>query len=207
VADFELVTYLEPWFKTIYVAPAPLQLPAPGPPLAALEGEGPIVLHAPSDPRFKGTVEITAAFDRLAQRRAIRPRIVTGVTQRELWAEMQRADIVVDQLHAENYAIVATEAMALGKPVLSEFDPGDLPSFARDVPVVRITPDTVEERLEALCADAGLRRRLGQAGAEYVRRVHDPARLGERLERIYAHARERREGVFEVHDGAIERVR
>jgi hypothetical protein len=207
VADLELVTYVRPWFRTVYVAPAPLQLPTPGPPLPSLEGEGPIVLHAPSDPLIKGTAEISAALDRLAQRRPLRARIVTGVTQRELWAEMQRADIVVDALNSENYAIVATEAMALGKPVLSEFDPGDLPSFSRDVPVVRVTPDTVEGQLEALCADADLRRRLGRAGEDFVRRVHDPARLGERLERIYAHARERRPGVFEVHDAAIERVR
>lgn len=207
VADYELVSYLEPWFRTIYVAPAPLRLPTPGAPLPALAGDGPIVLHVPSDPLFKGTAEITAALDRLAQRRPLRPRIVNGITHAEVWAEMERADVVVDQLNSENYAIVATEAMALGKPVLSEFDPADLPSFSRDVPVVHVTPETLEARLEAVCADAALRRRLGRAGADFVRRVHDPARLGERLERLYAHAAERHAGVFEIRETTIERTR
>jgi hypothetical protein len=204
VADFELVSYLQPWFRTIYVAPAPLTLPTPGPPLPPLDGDGPILLHVPSDPRFKGTDEIAAAFERLAG--PVRPRILTGIPHTEVWAEMQRADVVVDQLHSENYAIVAAEAMALGKPVLSEFDPGDLPSFARDVPVVRITPETLDARLQEICADAGLRRSLGRAGAEFIRRVHDPDRLGERLERLYAHAATGQRGVFEVLETTIERA-
>ncbi|HET6551608.1 MAG TPA: glycosyltransferase [Solirubrobacter sp.] len=206
VADFELVSYLEPWFRTIYVSPAPVTLPALGAPLPPLPGEGPIVLHVPSDPLFKGTAEITAALERLAARRPLRPRIVSGIPNVEVWAEMQRADVVVDQLNSENYAIVTTEAMALGKPVLSEFDPDDLPSFARDVPVVRITPETLDAQLEAICADAERRQSLGRAGAEYVRRVHGPDRLGERLERIYAHAATGQRGVFEVLDTGIERA-
>jgi hypothetical protein len=206
VADYELVSYVEPWFRTVYVAPAPVQLPTPGPSPAPGDG-APVVLHAPSNPRIKGTAEITAALERLAARGLLRPRILTGVAHSEVLAEMGRADVVVDQLNSENYAIVATEAMALGKPVLSEFDPADLPGFARDVPVVRITPETIDARLAEVCGDAELRRRLGRAGSDFVRRVHDPERLGERLERIYAHAAQRRAGVFEVHDTTIERTR
>jgi hypothetical protein len=207
VADYELVSYLEPWFRTIYVAPAPVALPDQGAALPALAGEGPIVLHVPSDPRIKGTAEIAAALERVAARRPLRPRILTGIPRAEVWAEMRRADVVVDQLNSENYAIVSTEAMALGKPVLSEFDPADLAGFARDVPVVRVTPETIEARLEDVCTDAELRRRLGRAGPDFVRRVHSPDRLGERLERIYAHAAQRRPGVFEVDDTTIERTR
>jgi glycosyltransferase involved in cell wall biosynthesis len=195
---------VRPHFRAVYVAPAPVTLPELTAQTEPLDGEGPIVVHAPSNPAIKGTAEIVAAMNAVATRRPLRPRVITGARHERVVAEVARADIVIDQLNSENYGILATEAMALGKPVLLEFERRSLASFAQDVPAVHVTAQTLEARLEELCADPGLRARLGQEGASFVRRVHDPSTLGRRLEQIYAHARTRRCGVFEVHaDGVV----
>ncbi len=68
VADLELATYVEPYFSHVYVTPLPLRLElAPDTPPRRPE-EPLVVLHAPSDPRIKGTEVIAAAVQAAARR-------------------------------------------------------------------------------------------------------------------------------------------
>ena len=53
------------------------------------------------------------------------------------------------------------------------------------VPIVNATKETLVERLRPLVESAELRRELGERGREYVARVHDMDRIGERLVEIY----------------------
>lgn len=198
VSDLELAAYVEPHFATVYVLPTPVTVPRPTAEAEPLDGDGPVVLHAPSKAAIKGTREILAAAEAVASRRPLRVRTVTGVSREQVLAEIARADIVVDQLNSETTGVFALEAMALGKPVLCEYDPRWLAPFARGTPTVRVTPASVEEKLEELSLDAGLRARLGRAGAAFVRDVHDSDRVAELLEVVYDDAVEARRGVFEV---------
>ena len=88
--------------------------------------------------------------------------------------------------------------MALGKPVLTEFDRELLAPFARDTPLVPVTAATLEAELAALAADPERRAALGEAGRAFVAREHDAAVVAERLLAVYAHARRRPAGVFEA---------
>lgn len=199
VSDLELASYVIDLFPTVYVVPTPLELPlAPRVDLPALEGDGPIVLHAPSNAPIKGTEEILAVLEGVAARRPLRVRAVSGVPHEQVVAEIARADLVVDQLNSESPGIFALEAMALGRPVLLEFRRDALAPFAAENPAVAVTAQTLAAAVERLCDDAPERARLGTAGRRYVAAVHDADLVAAALERVYAHARGAGPGLFEA---------
>lgn len=139
----------------------------------------PLVVHAPSDPRVKGTDLIKTAVTRLqAEGVPLRFELVQGVDRGAVRRVLERAAIVIDQLYAGWYGGLAVEAMAVGKPVLAALDglnfacvPAELRS---DLPVVDVTVETLADRLRELIASPEERRRLGLSGRAFVERWHDP---------------------------------
>lgn len=197
VSDLELLGHVRGHFRTVYVVPTPLVLPAAVPePIEPRDA--PVVFHAPSDRLKKGTATITAAAEAVAARRPLDLRTVTGVPHDVVLEEIARADIVVDQLNSVTSGVFALEAMARGKPVLIQYERELLAPFARDTPLVRVTAATLEEELEALAGDPARRARLGAEGRAFVRRVHDADAVAAALEGVYAHAARREPGVFEA---------
>jgi glycosyltransferase involved in cell wall biosynthesis len=146
----------------------------------------PLVLHAPSSRRRKGTEHVIAAVAGLDADLEI----VEGLHHDEAFQRYRNADIVVDQLNAGWYGLLAIECMALGKPVIAflrdEAVRRTAEAFGTTVPVVSATPETLRERLRPLVADAAERRRVGAASRAYVERVHDLERVTDRLLDVYA---------------------
>jgi glycosyltransferase involved in cell wall biosynthesis len=145
----------------------------------------PVVLHAPSSRRRKGTEHVIAACERLD----VELDIVEGLRHDEARRHYERADIVVDQLNAGWYGIFALEAMALGKPVLGYLRPEPVQQTEREmgveVPIVPVTKDTVRERIAELAASPDERRRIGARSRAYVERIHDADKGADRLIAIY----------------------
>jgi hypothetical protein len=146
----------------------------------------PVILHAPSSRRRKGTEHVLAAVDGLEADLLL----VEGLDHREAFERYREADIVVDQLNSGWYGLFAIECMALGKPVV-----GFLHDEARqrterelgiEVPIVSATRDDLRARLEPLVADAAERRRLGAASRAFVEHVHDLERVADRLLALYS---------------------
>ena len=108
----------------------------------------------------------------------------------EAFARYREADIVVDQLNAGWYGLLAIEFMALGKPVVTflhdEAVARSEEAFETRVPIVSATKEDLRQRLEPLVADAAERRRVGEASRAYVEQVHDLARVADRLLALYA---------------------
>jgi hypothetical protein len=150
------------------------------------ERSRPIVLHAPSSRRRKGTEHVVAACEGLD----VDLDIVEGLRHDEARRHYERADIVVDQLNAGWYGIFALEAMALGKPVLSYLRPEAAQETERalgvDVPIVPVTKETLRDRIAELAATPEERRRIGAASRSYVERVHDADKGADRLVEIYS---------------------
>jgi len=146
----------------------------------------PVVLHAPSSRRRKGTEHVIAACEQLP----VELEIVEGLHHDEARRRYERADIVVDQLNAGWYGLFAIEAMALGKPVVTflheEAVARTEDAFGTTVPIVSATAETLAAHLRPLVEDADHRRRVGQASREYVERVHDVDNMADRLLDIYA---------------------
>jgi hypothetical protein len=206
VKDLELATYVYPFFERVYVAPAAVLPPADAAGRREENRERPVVVHGPSDPRVKGTARIRAALERIARRRPVDVRILTGVPHARLMDEVRGADVVVDQVGSAITGTFALEAMQLGVPVVAEYNPSLLASFQSDIPLVHATGETLEGEVEALLDDAPRRRELGERGREYVPRIHAPGRVAAALLHVYAEARTAAPGLYEATpDGIAER--
>ena len=146
----------------------------------------PLIVHAPSSRRRKGTDAVIAACAGLDAELDL----VEGLRHDEAFERYRAADIVVDQLNAGWYGIFAIEAMALGKPVVTFLHEEAVrrteEAFGVEVPIVSATKETLRDRLLPLVADEELRRRLGAASRAYVERVHDLERATDRLLALYA---------------------
>jgi glycosyltransferase involved in cell wall biosynthesis len=155
-------------------------------PVPPTDRERPIVIHAPSSRRRKGTEHVLEACAQLP----VDLELVEGVTNDVARQRYRRADIVVEQLNAGWYGVTAIEAMALGKPVLTYLKDDAVrwteEAFGVRVPVVPATKETLVEALRPLVESPAERRRIGAESRAYVERVHDADVIGDRLLALYA---------------------
>ena len=146
----------------------------------------PLVVHAPSSRRKKGTQHVIAACERLP----VDLEIVEGLRHDEARRRYEAADIVVDQLNAGWYGVFAIEAMVLGKPVVTFLHEDAVrrteEAFGVEVPIVSATKESLVETLRPLVESAEERRRIGAASRAYVEQVHDSDRIADRLLEVYA---------------------
>jgi glycosyltransferase involved in cell wall biosynthesis len=173
------------WVPDAEVVPPGIELSAYTPVLPRDTGR-PLVVHAPSSRRRKGTEHVIAACERLP----VELEIVEGLHHAEARRLYARADVVVDQLNAGWYGLFAIEAMALGKPVVAflhdEAVARTEEAFQTLVPIVNATAETLADRLHTLIEDAEERRRIGEESRAYAERVHDVERVADRLLDVYA---------------------
>ncbi|HZR95191.1 MAG TPA: hypothetical protein VFA56_05825 [Gaiellaceae bacterium] len=148
--------------------------------------ERPLVLHAPSSRRRKGTEHVVAACAALD----CDLEIVEGLDHRRAFERYRRADVIVDQLNAGWYGVFAIEAMALGKPVVTflhdEAVRRTSEAFGIDVPIANATKETLGDVLRPLVDSPDERRRVGAASRAYVEEVHDLERMTDRLLDLYS---------------------
>lgn len=150
----------------------------------------PLVVHAPSDPRVKGTEQIVAAVSRLeAEGVPLRFELLHGISRVAVRSALERSAIVVDQLNAGWYGGLAVEAMALGKPVVAALDLRDRPCISpelgRELPVIDASPETLGDRLKLLLTSVDERRRVGAASRSFVERWHDPRKVARTVIEAY----------------------
>ena len=146
----------------------------------------PVILHAPSSRRRKGTEHVLAACEGLDADLLL----VEGLHHTEAFERYREADIVVDQLNAGWYGLFAIECMALGKPVVTFLHDEAVrrteEAFGIPVPIVSASKDNLRAQLEPLVASAAERRRIGEASRAYAEDVHDLERVTDRLLDLYA---------------------
>jgi Glycosyl transferases group 1 len=154
-------------------------------PVAPVERERPLVVHAPSDLEKKGTRFVVEACEQLP----VDLDVVHGVPHDEAVERFKRADIVVDQMHYLWHGVFAIESMAYGKPVVTHLDPDAVrqteEAFGLKVPIVSATKDDLVEKLRPLVDSFELRKRLGEEGRAYVERVHDLDKVADRFIELY----------------------
>jgi glycosyltransferase involved in cell wall biosynthesis len=150
------------------------------PPFVREEVSPPQVLFAGRLSREKGILELVEAAQAMelvvagdGPLRAKVPGALGFVPHRELGELYERSAVVACPSHREGFGVVCAEAMAYGRPVVATAVGGLLDLVLdeetgllvppRDVPALRAA-------LERLLGDAELRRRLGAAARERVRK-------------------------------------
>jgi glycosyltransferase involved in cell wall biosynthesis len=173
------------WVPQAHVVPPGLDL-RPFTPAPPSDRPRPLVVHAPSDRRRKGTQWVIDACERLP----VDLDIVEGVPHDVARERYARADIVVDQLNAGWHGVFALECMALGKPVVTYLRPELVEraeaGYGVRLPIVPATKETLADALRPLVESVALRREVGAASRAYVERVHDIDRIAGRLVEIYS---------------------
>jgi glycosyltransferase involved in cell wall biosynthesis len=173
------------WVPDAEVIPPGLDVGAiePAPPT---DRARPVIIHAPSSRRRKGTEHVIAACEGLDADLVL----VEGLHHAEAFERYREADIVVDQLNAGWYGVFAIECMALGKPIVTFLHDEAVrrteDAFGVRVPIVSATKDDLRPRLEQLIRSTSERRRLGEESREYAERVHDLDRTADRLLDLYS---------------------
>lgn len=152
-----------------------------------------VVAHAPNNRELKGTAHLERAVATLRNEGLpIELDLIEGVTNDEVLDRFRRADIVVDQCIIGFHGYTALEAMAIARPVLCF-----LREPERDLvdpatcPIVNASPAELTDELRRLVTDRGLRKRLGDAGRDYVAEHHSIRAVGLRIQRFTEEARSR----------------
>ncbi|HJX49589.1 MAG TPA: hypothetical protein VJ375_17255 [Gaiellaceae bacterium] len=190
-ADAEIVSSYDAirWVPDADVILPGVEVAKIAPAIPSADKQRPLIIHAPSSRRRKGTEHIVAAVEGLDADF----RVVEGLTHDEAFELYREADIVIDQLNAGWYGVFAIECLALGKPVvtflLEEAVRRTEEAYGIEVPVISATAETLRERLRPLVADAALRHRVGAASRAYAERLHDIDAIAGELIELYERIR------------------
>jgi glycosyltransferase involved in cell wall biosynthesis len=94
------------------------------------------------------------------------------MSQREVFRQFERADLVFEQLGGSLVGMAGNDAMAMGRPVIGNGHPEIVTRhYGEPSPLCQAaTPEEVAVQLVRLVFDPQERERVGRAGHEYVKR-------------------------------------
>lgn len=181
--DQELIEHLPPTDIPVYIVPLRVSVNDFTPNYPDTNIKKPIIVHAPSSRKIKGTEYILKALEEIELDYELI--LVEGKTQDEAFKIYSQADIIIDQLLIGSYGVFAIEAMAMGKPVVTHITEEMRKSFPEELPIVEADIFSIKKVLEELIMDASLRHDLGVKGREYVCKYHDCNKNSMVLKNIY----------------------
>lgn len=152
-----------------------------------LERDRPVVLHAPSNPRLKGTEVVEAVLQRLDAEGLLTYRRLAGVPHAQMPAAVAGADLVVDQIVLGNPGVLLAETLAAGRVAVAHLLPQVRARMAADdpdgaqPPVVEATPDTFEAVVRQVLGERTAYQLLAAQGPGWARRNHDGGRAAAAL--------------------------
>jgi hypothetical protein len=147
----------------------------------ARENDIPVIVHAPSSRDLKGTKLILSVLERLKNEGvSFHFRLLEGLPNPVVLQELRKADIAIDQIYLHYPGIFATEAMAMGCAVVTRTFTDPVNSFFKP-PVHNVSEHNFYEKLKQLIEDKQYRVSIARAGAEYVKKINDPAFVAQRI--------------------------
>lgn len=149
-----------------------------------MERKVPVVAHLPSSTQ-KGSHLIDPILSAMAERGDIEYLRISGIPHERMAEVVNQADLVVEQFGIADYSVVACEAMAAGRVVVSRVA-ADVRDTVKqetglELPIVEANPETLEQVVLDLIHDVDRAVEIGRAGTAYVRAVHDGRRSAEVL--------------------------
>lgn len=147
-----------------------------------------IILHAPTNKKFKGTHIINEACNELIEEGCnIKLRIVDKVTHDELMKAYTECDVFIDQISIGWYGTAALEAMAIGRPTCAFIDERyfEYIDYGNDIPVINIDNFNIKTKLMELVEKKENLPVIGRDSRAFVEKYHDVRRVSERLLNLY----------------------
>jgi len=185
VADYELYEYIQEYFEKVVIIRQALNIQDYKPAIPSLYKKIPLIVHAPSDKRIKGTEYVLQAISKLKEEYDFKFKLVHGLNHEEAKNIYGKADIVVDQLLGGSHGAFSIEAMALGKPVICYIREDLKNKYPKELPVISANPENIYDVLKLLIEDAKLRHELGEKGRTYVEKYHDARKIAGELIKVY----------------------
>lgn len=155
-----------------------------------LERERPVVLHAPSNARLKGTATIDAVLGELDRSGRLEYRRLEGVRHDAMPAALDDADLVIDQIVLGNPGVLLAETMAAGRLAIAHLSDGVRTAMqAADPdreapPVIEADPQSLRDAVERVLADRDGAARLAARGPAWAARNHDGTRSASVLREV-----------------------
>lgn len=186
VQDYEVLPYVEKYYQKVHVLPLAIDLRKFTPSYPDTAKKQPLILHAPTNSDFKGTIFIEKAIEALRATRSFDYKRIEKMNHEQVIQLYKEADIIVDQVRCGSYGLLSVESMALGKPVITFIRPDLVDKFPPDLPIVNGNPDNVKEKIRMLLDNPTARKKLGVKGRRYVEKVHDRNVVVDKLLSIYS---------------------
>lgn len=190
VQDYELYHYVIDFYraegKKVYVLPRLIDTNKVK--AVYVEGEKkdyPLVVHAPTNPEFKGTAFVEKAIEALQKEIPFHYQRVENMSHKEALSWYEKADVVIDQILCGAYGNLSVEAMALGKPVICYIRPDLWSYYPANLPIQSANPDTLYDVLKPFLLHWELRYVLGVQGRKYVEDYHEATKVIPQLIKIY----------------------
>lgn len=185
VQDYEVYTYASPYYKKVHVVPISIDISRFIPSYPKKQTKRPLILHAPTNPDFKGTDSIEAAIQHLQKSYNFEYRRIQNLNHEEAIRLYEEADLIIDQIRCGSYGLLSVEAMALGKPVVAFIRSDVAARFPAQLPVVNANPDNITTVIQFLLENPSLRLEMGKQGREYAEKYHAKEVVVDMLEQIY----------------------
>ena len=186
VQDYEVYDYVKDYYDKVHVLPIAIDLQHFKPNFPSLQKERLLILHAPTNPNFKGTLFIEKTIEKLKEEYNFEYRRIEKMNHEEAIKHYEEADIIIDQILCGSYGLLSVESMALGKPVLTYIRPDLEASFPVELPIVNSNPDNLYEQVKTLLDNPELRRELGIKGRRYAEKIHSHDVVVDQLLKIYS---------------------
>ena len=147
------------------------------------------VVHAPSNPRVKGSEVITRVLRKLESEGLVELKLVSGLTNQQVKETLSWADLLVDQLYSDiPLPVLASEAAYLRVPTMigSNNWPEIKRSFSKESwpPAIFIHPDDLEEELRNQALSRENLQTLGGSAKTFVELYRTPSAIAAIYETI-----------------------
>ena len=149
------------------------------------EIKNPVIGHAPSNKRVKGTESVLRTIETLKKQLDFEFRLISGETHAKTLAAMRDCDIYLDQFVIGDHGVAAVEAMAFGKPVVCYLKPSVSMAQPPDCPIINANQDNLGDVLGNLIENPSVLYEIGVKSRQYVEKYHDAHVIARQLAQIY----------------------
>lgn len=186
IADHELYSYIKNYYKHVHIIRQPIDLNSIMPVYPLKNNYEPLIVHAPTNQKVKGTQYILQAVETLKKEGyKFKFMLLQNVSHETAKTIFQKADIIIDQLCIGAYGTFSIEGMAFGKPVICYIRKDLIKKYPKGLPIVNANPDNIYLQMKRLITNHEYRHQLGRESRKYVESNHNSIKIARELHELY----------------------